>query len=81
MGTKECAENHFKCGDGKCINTMWRCDGDNDCDDGSDEQNCTYFCRKDQFMCGKGECIPLTWQCDSTPDCSDQSDETTDCRM
>ncbi|KAK6630731.1 hypothetical protein RUM44_002900 [Polyplax serrata] len=79
MGTKECAENHFKCGDGKCINTMWRCDGDNDCDDGSDEQNCTYFCRKDQFMCGKGECIPLTWQCDSTPDCSDQSDETTDC--
>lgn len=79
IGPKECGDRQFKCGDGQCINVTWRCDGDNDCDDGSDEHNCTYYCRNDQFKCGHGECIPLTWQCDSTPDCSDNSDESGDC--
>ena len=37
----ECANNEFRCADGQCIDLPWRCDHDVDCDDGSDEQNCS----------------------------------------
>ena len=29
------------CNSGLCINAGWRCDGDFDCDDQSDERNCS----------------------------------------
>lgn len=29
------------CDSGLCINAGWRCDGDADCDDQSDERNCS----------------------------------------
>lgn len=42
-----CLSNHFKCSNGKCINKLYRCDGDDDCGDSlntslpsSDERNC-----------------------------------------
>ena len=38
---KTCLEDEFKCKDGlKCIEKEWRCDGEGDCFDGSDEDNC-----------------------------------------
>ena len=31
----------FRCNDGVCIAKVWKCDGEKDCLDGEDEENCT----------------------------------------
>ena len=37
-----CEEEEFQCSSGLCIPKVYKCDGDNDCSDGSDESlnNC-----------------------------------------
>ena len=42
---QECSESHgkFQCADQNCIPASWRCDGDTDCDDASDEAGCGKF--------------------------------------
>ncbi|XP_061196173.1 dorsal-ventral patterning tolloid-like protein 1 [Saccostrea echinata] len=35
-----CQTDEFSCPDHTCIPQIWRCDGDNDCGDNSDERNC-----------------------------------------
>jgi len=36
-----CDSDHWQCGNQQCVPLVWRCDGDLDCHDKSDEQNCT----------------------------------------
>lgn len=37
-----CAETDFKCSDNVCITAKWRCDGEADCPDASDERVSKY---------------------------------------
>ena len=34
---------YFTCNNGDCIKKFWKCDGDNDCSDNSDELYCGKF--------------------------------------
>ena len=36
-----CYEYEFDCGNGECIETDWRCDGEDDCGNNADEATCT----------------------------------------
>ncbi|GFS88436.1 putative vitellogenin receptor [Nephila pilipes] len=75
-----CPSDWVDCGNGKCVAYLWKCDGDNDCGNLKDEENCDSSvvekCLSSQFQCKESEhCIPFTWHCDGEHDCSDGSDE------
>ena len=50
-------EGSFQCKTGHCILSSFKCDGDRDCDDVSDEEGCPSrypggrYCRTDEFTC------------------------------
>ncbi|MPC76840.1 Prolow-density lipoprotein receptor-related protein 1 [Portunus trituberculatus] len=74
----ECKGTEFKCDDDRCIPASWRCDGDNDCSDNSDENGCESFsCAAWQIACRSSvmKCIFRSWRCDGQEDCDDGSDE------
>lgn len=63
-----------------CIPAAWRCDGQVDCPDKSDEVGCP-SCRPDQFRCQSGECIDKNLVCDGTTHCTDGHDEANCCKQ
>ncbi|XP_028744258.1 low-density lipoprotein receptor-related protein 8 isoform X8 [Peromyscus leucopus] len=66
----------FTCRSGECIHLGWRCDGDRDCKDKSDEADCSPGpCSENEFPCGDGTCVLAIKRCNLELDCPDGRDE------
>ncbi|XP_050002772.1 low-density lipoprotein receptor-related protein 1-like isoform X2 [Alexandromys fortis] len=73
-----CTRSSVPCQDGKgCIPRESLCDGARDCQDGSDEENCSRVCHQPGvFQCLDGSrCIEEKDHCDGAQQCPDGSDE------
>uniref|UniRef100_A0A915C3S2 EGF-like domain-containing protein n=1 Tax=Parascaris univalens TaxID=6257 RepID=A0A915C3S2_PARUN len=77
----QCRQGTFACRDGECIDAAFKCNGFDDCGDGSDERGCEEQsrheakCPEGQFRCRKGPCITVHAKCDKVKDCPEGDDE------
>ncbi|KAM5255351.1 SCO-spondin-like [Ctenodactylus gundi] len=78
LSSVPCGPLEFPCGSGECMPRGWRCDREEDCKDGSDEQGCGGGgpCASPRVPCARGpHCVSPGQLCDGTPQCPDGSDE------
>lgn len=81
LDAKTCSDDQFTCDNQNCIPSRWKCDGDPDCADSSDEKRCLTtirpipVCSGKMFRCTEGTCVQGHWRCDGEKDCPDGSDE------
>ncbi|NXP72567.1 LRP3 protein, partial [Ramphastos sulfuratus] len=86
LGQAECQSDEFRCANGKCIPSTWKCNSMDECGDNSDERNCTVppteplssICPSGMFQCiaaHSTKCLVNELRCNSVKDCSDGSDE------
>ncbi|XP_066570122.1 low-density lipoprotein receptor-related protein 3 [Amia ocellicauda] len=86
LGQSSCQSDEFLCGNGKCLPTTWKCNGMDECGDGTDEKSCAplptearpSLCPPGTFQCTQAQstqCLPNTLRCNSARDCADGSDE------
>uniref|UniRef100_A0A8B9F275 CUB domain-containing protein n=1 Tax=Amazona collaria TaxID=241587 RepID=A0A8B9F275_9PSIT len=78
--------DEYRCANGKCIPSTWKCNSMDECGDNSDEINCTFppteppssICPSGMFRCSAAystKCLMNELRCNSVKDCSDGSDE------
>ncbi|XP_025786771.1 MAM and LDL-receptor class A domain-containing protein 1 [Puma concolor] len=70
----------------ECVPLSGKCNGQEDCVDGSDEMGCSLSppsqrCGEMEFHCSSGECIPSLLLCDGVPDCHFNEDESSCCEL
>ncbi|XP_061491391.1 prolow-density lipoprotein receptor-related protein 1-like isoform X2 [Rhineura floridana] len=78
LTTVVCGWAEVACRNGQeCVSYEYVCDGEEDCIDGSDEDNCSQFCSNPGiFQCWSGnKCISEKYRCDGVQHCPDGSDE------
>lgn len=74
-------DGQFQCTSGHCIQEHFRCDGERNCHDLSDELSCEprfpngRYCHEEEFQCDNHLCVKMTDLCDGSNDCYDNSDE------
>uniref|UniRef100_A0A3B5ACQ0 LDL receptor related protein 3 n=1 Tax=Stegastes partitus TaxID=144197 RepID=A0A3B5ACQ0_9TELE len=86
LGQSSCQSDEFLCGNGKCLPRAWKCNGQDECGDATDERSCSPppteaqpgLCPFDSLPCTEAQstrCLPAALRCNGARDCPDGTDE------
>ncbi|XP_068434980.1 low-density lipoprotein receptor-related protein 3 isoform X2 [Clinocottus analis] len=86
LGQSSCQSDEFLCGNGKCLPRSWKCNGQDECGDATDERSCSPpptearpgLCPLGSLVCTEAQstrCLPAALRCNGVRDCADGTDE------